>query len=72
MHLKTYVDQRYKLTTYFNRDYGELFDLESDPDEFENLWDDPSATELKAELFQKMMHAEMGKEPMWMPRISGA
>jgi uncharacterized sulfatase len=72
VHLKTYVDHRYKLTTYFNQDYGELFDLESDPDEFENLWDDPSATELKAELFQKMMHAEMGKEPMWMPRISGA
>ena len=30
VHVKTYIDQRYKLTTYYNRDYGELFDLEED------------------------------------------
>ena len=72
VHLKTYVDQRYKITTYYNRGYGELFDLETDPDEFYNLWDDPNAAGLKAELMQKLMHAEMGNEAMWMPRISGA
>ena len=72
VHLKTYVDQRYKITTYFQRDYGELFDLESDPDEFHNLWDDPDSKDLKAVLLQKLIHAEMTKEPMWMPRISGA
>ena len=27
IHLKTYVDQRYKLTVYYNHDYGEIFDL---------------------------------------------
>ena len=72
VHLKTYVDKRYKLTTYFGRDYGQLFDLESDPDEFHNLWDDPTSQSLKSDIFQKLIHAEMGKEPMWMPRISGA
>jgi arylsulfatase A-like enzyme len=28
LHLKTYVNQRYKLTVYYNQPYGELFDLE--------------------------------------------
>ena len=26
IHLKTYVDERYKLTVYYNQTYGELFD----------------------------------------------
>lgn len=72
VHLKTYIDQRYKLTVYYNRDYGELFDLEDDPGEFNNLWDDPDAQELKAQLIMKLLFAEMGKEPLWMPRIAGA
>jgi len=72
VHVKTYVEDRYKLTVYFNREYGELFDLEQDPGEFDNLWDDPSARELKSELIKKLLFAEMAKEPLWMPRISGA
>ena len=38
IHIKTYVDERYKLTVYYNRDYGELFDLQEDPHEVNNLW----------------------------------
>ena len=72
VHVKTYVSDRYKVTTYFNQDYGELFDLEEDPGEFNNLWDDPTAQDLKARLILKLLHAEMGKEPLWMPRVSGA
>ncbi len=72
IHAKTYVDERYKLTVYFNRDYGELFDLEEDPGEVNNLWDDPDHQELKAELTRKLLFAEMGKEPLWMPRVAGA
>ena len=34
-------DDRYKLIVYHGHDIGELFDLENDPDEFDNLWDDP-------------------------------
>ena len=70
IHLKTYIDQRYKLTVYYQREYGELFDLQEDPGEVRNLWDaDP---ELRATLMQKMLFAEMGKEPLPMPRIAGA
>jgi uncharacterized sulfatase len=72
LHLKTYVNDRYKITVYYGRDYGELFDLETDPDEINNLWDDPECAHLKARLVMALLQAEMGKEPLWMPRIAGA
>ena len=68
-HLKTYVDERYKLTVYYGRPYGELFDLGADPHEVNNLWDEPAAADLKAVLVMKLLQAELGKEPLWMPRI---
>ena len=72
IHVKTYVDERYKLTVYYRQQYGELFDLSSDPGERMNLWNDPTQTALKAELTRRLLFAEMGKEPMPMPRIAGA
>ncbi len=72
MHAKTYVNERYKLTVYMNRDYGELFDLKVDPNETRNLWEEPESQELKKDLLLKFMHAEMAKEPMHMPRVWGA
>ncbi len=72
VHHKTYVDKRYKITVYYNQEYGELFDLETDPGEVNNLWDDVDSKDLKSQLLLKCMHAELGKEPMWMPRIAGA
>ena len=72
LHLKTYVDARYKLTVYYNRSYGELFDLGNDPGEVNNLWDEPSSRALKQEMLLKYIHGELGKEPMWMPRVASA
>ena len=72
LHLKTYVDERYKITVYYNREYGELFDLREDPNEINNLWHRPEYAGLKADLIMKLLFAEMGKEPLWMPRIAGA
>lgn len=72
IHQKTYVDERYKITVYYNQTYGEIFDLREDPNEQNNLWDDPNAKQLKMDLFMKYIWAELGKEPMPMPRISGA
>lgn len=72
IHLKSYVDERYKLTVYFNRDYGELFDLQTDPHEIDNLWPKPEHANLKARLMLKLLHAEMGKEAVWMPRVAQA
>ncbi len=70
--LRTYIDRRYKLTVYFDQGYGELFDLELDPDEINNLWDSPEHEKLKSGLLLKYIHAELGKEPIWMPRVAVA
>ncbi len=45
-------DDRYKLVVYHGHGIGELFDLERDPDEFDNLWDDAAKTETKLSLMQ--------------------
>ncbi len=72
VHLRTYVDRRYKLTVYRDAECGELFDLEQDPGEVQNLWDDPAAAALKADLLHRFMQAELQREPTRMPRIWGA
>jgi arylsulfatase len=41
---------RYKLSVYHGKKLGELYDLETDPEEFENLWDSPDHQALKNEL----------------------
>ena len=59
LHLKTYVNERYKITLYFNRDYGEIYDLRDDRGEIRNLWPD---AELRARLTEAFLRAEMLKE----------
>lgn len=72
VHVKTYVSQRYKITVYCQEPFGELFDLEADPEEIRNLWDDPDHAEVKTELLQRFLQAEMSKEPVPMPRVGSA
>ncbi len=59
LHLKTFIGERYKITRYFGRDYGEIFDLRDDPGELRNLWSDEV---LRARLTEAMLRAEMQKE----------
>ena len=70
--LRTYVNERWKLTVYLNQPYGELFDLRDDPGEFHNRWDDPDYAAVKSDLLLKFLHAEMVREPIPMPRVHGA
>lgn len=72
LHLRTYVDERFKMTMYRDQPYGELFDLQEDPGEVNNLWDDPAAAEKKAEVLRRWVNAEIKREPTRMPRIAGA
>ncbi|TVQ21808.1 MAG: DUF4976 domain-containing protein [Spirochaetaceae bacterium] len=72
MNMRSLVTDRYKITVHFNRAYGELYDLESDPRELVNLWDAPDAQSLKGELLLRFMHAEMGRAVLPMPRIAVA
>ncbi len=66
LHLKTYIDARYKITLYYHRDYGEIYDLVDDPNELNNLWPD---AELRARLTEAFLHAEMLKEEPLPPSV---
>ena len=54
-----YCDGRHKLVCYHNHGLGELYDLESDPQELADLWDDPAYQALKGELLQLSFDAHM-------------
>ena len=43
---------RWKLVHFLDQPYGQLFDLEADPGEVNNLWDDPAQAAVKQELIQ--------------------
>jgi len=72
MNLRTFIDQRYKLTIHFNRPYGELYDLQDDPGELVNHWDDPTFSQVKSDLLLRFLYGEMAKDPLPMPRIAPA
>lgn len=54
-----YFDGRYKLVCYHNNALGELYDLEADPQEFVDLWDDAAYQALKGELLQRSFDSHM-------------
>lgn len=70
--LRTYVDNRYKLTIYQSLGCGEFFDLQEDPGECHNRWDDPAYAAQKATVLHRFIQAEMKKDVLPMPRIWGA
>jgi len=55
LRLRTLITDRYKLTAYPGQEYGELYDLQEDPGELNNLWDDPSMRETKRDLLVRLM-----------------
>lgn len=42
-----------KIVVYHGTDQGELYDLQSDPDEFNNLWDSAAHRDLKLEMMKR-------------------
>ena len=54
-----YRSRKYKLSVYHGHEIGELYDLEEDPWEFDNLWDNPDYAEIKAELIYKSFDAHV-------------
>lgn len=67
--LKTLVTDRFKLTAYQGRDWGELYDLVEDPGERRNLWADPSLAPVKSQLFAEMLN-ELERTELRLPRIA--
>lgn len=59
-----YYDGRFKLNVYHDAEEGELFDLETDPGEFHDRWNDTQFSAKKAELIHRHFNAMM--------KVSGA
>ena len=54
-----YRDRSHKLVVYHGHRHGELYDLEADLDEFENLWDKRSSQGLKLDLMKRSYDSSM-------------
>jgi arylsulfatase A-like enzyme len=56
MQMRTLVDKRWRITYYRGVSWGEMYDLDSDPLELDNLWDDPAAASAKQQLTERLLH----------------
>lgn len=54
-----YRDERFKLVCYHQHELGELYDLEEDPWEFNNLWDSTDHSDIKRRLLEASFNATM-------------
>ena len=50
------MDAKWRYTIYANENWGELYDLESDPDETNNLWDDPETKNIRMQYSERLNH----------------
>lgn len=56
-----YRTRTHKLVVYHKEGLGELFDLDNDPWEHNNLWDDPAAMSIKSELILESFNSHVVK-----------
>jgi len=71
LRLRTLVTDRWKLTWYAGEDYGEIYDLEEDPNEFVNLWDKCDGR-LRQELVERLLEAVVCNHDTLPPKLSHA
>ena len=62
LYMCSFIENQYKITVHAGRTYGELYDLENDPEEHNNLWSDSNYTAVKADLIFKYLKSEFEKE----------
>ncbi len=64
--MRTLTTRRHKLHRYLEHPWGELYDLELDPGELVNRWDDPAYAAVRADLLalcDEVMNHEVRAEP---------
>jgi arylsulfatase len=59
----------YKICVYHGIDEGELYDLEADPCEFDNLWDSPAHRQLKQQMLKSAFDASVFTMDPLPPRL---
>jgi arylsulfatase A-like enzyme len=57
--LRTIVTRRWRMSIAQGDIWGELYDLENDPHEMDNLFDDPRHRAVRAELMEKLAYRQM-------------
>lgn len=57
--VRSLITERYRLSIYSCADWGELYDLERDPNEFDNLWADPNYQMIRADLMEQLARRQM-------------
>ena len=65
--MRTLVTRRWRITCYSGQSYGELFDLENDPDELYNRWDDPKYRDIRQIMVERLLYKIMETD-ISMPR----
>jgi len=70
-YLSMWRNRRHKIVVSHGEELGELYDLEADPGESENLWNDAGSRELKAELMKKCFDSRVFTMDPMPPRVHG-
>ncbi|MCZ6634040.1 MAG: sulfatase-like hydrolase/transferase [bacterium] len=72
MRLKALVMDQWKLIHYPGELYGELYDLEADPGEFENRFDHPEDAGVRDRLMARLQDEWVERDESFGPRLSSA
>lgn len=57
--LVSFVTARWRLSTFEGSDWGQLYDLENDPHEMNDLWDDPAHAIIRVDLVHRLLRRMM-------------
>ncbi len=57
--LRTIITRRWRMTIAHGDPWGELYDLENDPCEMENLFEDPAHRAVRGELMERLAYRQM-------------
>ena len=57
--IRTLITERWRMTISHGVTWGELYDLENDPSEMSNLWDDTAHATVRAELTEMLARRQM-------------